>query len=154
MEFHNKSWGLKISNNGYFHIWSCEEDNGVFIIVLFNGSIWNMKIHQHWLNRATVFSWTRFQTREQEYFSHKEWGTQGYCSASAVCILSWVLHAFLGYIIIVVWFFLRKGMSIFFSSSQWAQFIKPHIYKVVSGKASIFNVFGRCHCHIAIPTSV
>jgi hypothetical protein len=37
-------WGFKLSSNGYFHDWSCEEDNGVFIILLFNGSIHNMKI--------------------------------------------------------------------------------------------------------------
>jgi hypothetical protein len=70
--------------------------------------IW--RFNQHWLNRATIFSWKIFQTREQEYSSHQEWGTQGYCSAtviSAVRILSWVLHAFLGYIIIDVWFFLN-----------------------------------------------
>jgi hypothetical protein len=70
--------------------------------------IW--RFNQHWLNRATVFSRTIFQTREQEYFSFEEWGTQGYCSAMAispVSILCWVLHAFLGYIIVVVWFFLN-----------------------------------------------
>jgi len=39
MEFHNNCWGLKISSNGYFHNRSCVEDNDVFIIVLFNGSI-------------------------------------------------------------------------------------------------------------------
>jgi hypothetical protein len=157
MKFHNNCWGLKFSSNGYFHNWSYEEDNGVFIIVLFNGSIWNMKIqstlteqgYRIFLNNISNWRARIFFSQRMGYprllFSHGHF-TGMYFVLSSPCISR------LNYYCCLI-FFNCKGMSIFSSLTQWAQFIKPHIYKVDSGEANIFNVFGRCHCHIAFPTS-
>ncbi len=145
-----------ISSNGYFHNWSCEEDSGVFIIVLFTNSIWNIKIqstlagqgYHIFLNNISNWRARIFFLRQMRYprllFSHGHF-TGMYFVLSSPCISR--LHYYCFFI-----FLKRKGMSIFSSLSRWPQFIKPHIYKVVSCEAHIFNVFGRFHCHIAIPT--